>query len=365
MSKGKQLAHVINNLQGIRRQKMTLNRFKQGGFFVVAILVAALVFSLGVSKSLWASPKKPKVINCGTFGDPSTLKIGWSKGWFSEATGVKNKWSTFDSGADVILALTAGDLDISSLGSTPTTIGVARGTPILVLAIEMDLADNEALIVRKGINVVSDLIGKKIATPFSSTCHYALMRMLKLYNISPKKLTLIDMGSMEAAGAYRSGVIDGAWVWDPAYTAMIEAGGHVLMASGAVGKMGYPTWNNIVTQKKFAQEHPDAVVSWISAFMRTINFYHENPEEGARIVSKHLGTEYETANKLMKGFGFPKAEEQLSPQWLGTPGKPGTVAKGIMDTSEFLVDQKVIKKPLAMETCVKAVDSSFLLKATQ
>lgn len=344
---------------------MMRNRFKQLGFVVVAVLVVGLIFNLGFSKSLWASPKKPKVINVGTFGDPSTLKIGWAKGWFDEATGVKNKWSTFDSGADVILALTAGDLDISSLGSTPTTIGVARGAPFIVVAIEMDLADNEALIVRKGINVVSDLIGKKIATPFSSTSHYALMRVLKLYNISPKQLTLIDMGSMEAAGAFRGGVIDGAWIWDPAYTAMIEAGGHVLMASGAVGKMGYPTWNNIVTRKKFAEEYPDVVVGWLSAFLRTVNFYHENPEEAARIVAKRLGTKYESAYKMMKGFGFPPGKEQLTPQWLGAPGKLGTVAKGIMDTSEFLVDQKVIKKPLEMDKCIKAVDSSFLIKAAQ
>ena len=344
---------------------MISNRLKQLGFVVVAVLVVSLVFNLGISKTLLADAKKPKVINVGTFGDPSTLKIGWAKGWFDEATGVKSKWSTFDSGADVILALTAGDLDVSSLGSTPTTIGIARGAPFIVVAIEMDLADNEALIVRKGINVVSDLIGKKIATPFSSTAHYALMRVLKLYNISSRQLTLLDMGSMEAAAAFRAGVIDGAWVWDPAYTAMIEAGGHILMASGAVGKMGYPTWNNIVARKKFAEEYPDVLVSWLRAFLRTVDFYHQDPEEGARIVAKRLGTKYESAFKMMKGFGFPKGKEQLASHWLGTPGKPGTVARGIKDTSEFLVDQKAIKKPLEMGKCAKAVDSSFLIKAMQ
>lgn len=344
---------------------MVCNQFKQLCFAAMTIVVVSLVFTLNASESLGASSEKPKIINCGTFGDPSTVKIGWAKGWFSEATGVKNKWSTFDSGADVILALAAGDLDISSLGSTPTTIGLARGTPILVIAIEMDLADNEALIVRKGINVVSDLVGKKIATPFSSTSHYALMSTLKLYNINPTQLTLIDMGSMEAAGAFRSGVIDGAWVWDPAYSAMIEAGGHVLMASGAVGKMGYPTWNNIVVRKEFAEKYPDIVVSWLSAFMQTIDFYHENPDEAAKIVAEHLGVKYENAYKIMKGYGFPRAEEQLSPQWLGTPGKPGAVAKGIKSTSEFLVDQKVIKKPLEMEKCIKAIDTRFLVKTTQ
>jgi taurine transport system substrate-binding protein len=330
---------------------------------VLTVLMAVLLFTLGISTTSLAASQKPKVINVQTFGDPTTIKIGWAKGWFSEAAGVQNKWVSFDTGADVIMAMTAGGLDISSLGSTPTTVALAQGSPILIIAVEMDIADNEALIVRKGINVVQDLIGKKIATPFSSTSHYALMRLLKIYNIDPSQLKIIDMGSMEAAAAFGTGVIDGAWVWDPAYTAMIKAGGHILMASGAVGKMGYPTWNNIVARREFAKKYPDVVVNWLRAFLRSVDFYHNNPEESAKIVAKRLGTDSESAYKMMKGFGFPTAKEQISPQWLGTPGKPGLVAKGTRDTSEFLVDQKVVSKPLELSQSIEAVDSSFLIKA--
>lgn len=344
---------------------MNCSRAKQFDFIVLTALMVILLLTLGISKMSLAGGEKPKVIKTQTFGDPTTIKIGWAKGWFSEAAGVENKWVSFDTGADVIMAMTAGELDISSLGSTPTTVALAQGSPIIIVAIEMDIADNEALIVQKGINVVQDLIGKKIATPFSSTSHYALMRLLKIYNISPSKLKLIDMGSMEAAGAFQTGVIDGAWVWDPAYTAMIKAGGHILMASGAVGKMGYPTWNNIVARREFAKKYPDVVANWLRAFLRTVDFYHKNPEESAKIVAKRLGTDAESAYKMMKGFGFPTGKEQTSPQWLGTPGKPGLVAKGTKDTSAFLVDQKVVPKPLELSQCIEAIDSSYLIKAME
>ena len=348
---------------GEKGDEMILNRLKAWKGIVVTMLAVCMVVGMGMSHPLSAGDKKPTVIKVGTFGDPSTLKIGWAKGWFDEATGVQNKWATFDSGADVIEALTYCDLDISSLGSAPTTIGVARGAPFMVVAVEMDLADNEALIARPGITVVHDLIGKNIATPFGSTSHYALMRVLKVNNISPRQLTLVDMGSMEAAGAFKDGVIDGAWIWDPAYMAMIEAGGHIVMSSGDVGKMGYPTWNNIVVRKEFAETYPDVLVTWLSAFLKTVDFYHKNPQEAARIVAKRLGTKYESAFKMMKGFGFPSATEQLAPQWLGKPGQTGAVAKGIRDTSEFLVDQKIISTPLVMAVCCDAVDSSFLIRA--
>lgn len=332
------------------------------------VSLSAAIFLMAIALLLAYLPQnalagKPSIIRVSTFGDPTTVKIGWAKGWFDQETGIKNKWVTFDTGADTIMALTARNLDIACLGSTPTTVALSRGVNIKIIAIEMDIADNEALIVRRGINVVKDLIGKKIATPFSSTSHYALLRTLKVFNIDPSKLTILDMGSMEAASAFRAGLIDGAWVWDPAYTAMLEAGGHILMASGTVGKLGYPTWNDIVVRADFAKEYPDVVVAWVRAFLKTVDFYHKNPEEAARIVAKKVGTKYEQAYKLMKGFGFPTAEEQIGPEWLGTPGKPGKVAKGLQDTSEFLVDQKIIKKPLTYEKCVEAIDSSYIIKA--
>jgi taurine transport system substrate-binding protein len=342
-------------------------RFKMIGklrltFCILTLLAVVFNFSF---PSIALSADKPKVINIGTFADPSSIKIGWSQGWFKEEAGVNTKWSTFDSGADVILALTAGDLDFASLGSTPTAIALARGTDILVIAIEMDLADNEALIVKKDINVASDLIGKKIATPFSSTSHYAFMQFLKATGIKTNQFTLLDMGSMEAAGAYQSGVIDGAWIWDPAYTAIIEAGGHVMMTNGIVGLMGYPTWNNMVVRREFAEKYPEVVQGLAKAFLRTVDYYHENPEKASAIVAKKLGVKDAQAAKVMKGYSFPTAEEQVSDRWLGAPGSPSTVAKGLQATSEFLVEQKAIKKPLELDQCIKAINSSFISKAAK
>lgn len=332
------------------------------GFLLGTMGLLALLLGIACP-DLSSAADKPKVINIGTFADPSTIKIGWSKGWFKEAAGVETKWSTFDSGADVIMALTSGDLDYASLGSTPTAIALARGTDIMVIAIEMDLADNEALIVKPGINVARDLIGKKIATPFSSTSHYALMQFLKVNGIRSTQLELLDMGSMEVAGAYQSGVIDGGWAWDPAYSAMLKAGGHVMMTNGIVGKMGYPTWNNMVVRREFANKYPDVVVGLTRAFLRTIDFYHNDPDAAVAIVAKKLGVDEAQASKVMKGYGFPTAEEQVSERWLGAPGSASTVAKGLQTTSEFLVEQKSIKQPLDLDKCIKALDSGFITKA--
>lgn len=347
---------TFNTTSWRKRNMKTKRTFQLSILSIVSFTL--ILFSLGMVNPAFAADK-PDKIKIGTFGDASTLKIGWAKGWFAEATGCETSFKTFDSGADVIMSLASGDLDISSLGSSPTTIAVARNVPIKVIAIEMDLASNEAMIVRDGINLLSDLKGKKIAVPFSSTCHYALMRTLSLYNMDPKSIDILDMGSMEAAGAFKGGMIDGAWVWDPAYTEMVNSGGHILITSGMVGKMGYPTWNNIVVRKKFAEQYPEVVANWLGAFMRTVDFYHENPDEAATVVANQLSMDPNTAKKVMSRYGFLNTEQQVSPKWLGTEENPGQVVKGMQDTSEFLVNQGSIKKVISLDKCRNAIERKF------
>lgn len=339
---------------------LMLTNVKKHNLCRVVLALFFLVFGISVNA---ISAEKPDKINIGTFADPSTCKIGWEKGWFQEATGVETDWQTFDTGADVITSLASGDLDIASLGSTPTTTALARDIDLKVIAVEMDLAENEALIVDEDIDVMSDLEGQKIAVPFSSTCHYAMMRTLEMYNISTKDMDLLDMGSMEAAGAFKAGTIDGAWVWDPAYTEMLNAGGHILITSGMVGKMGYPTWNNIVVRADFAEEYPEVVTDYTKAFLRTIDYYHEDPADSASLVAKKLDTDVTSVKRFMERFGFIPAEQQLSQDWFGSKENPGKVVRSIQDMSKFLVDQKELDKPLSMDKCKDAIDRTYLKNA--
>ena len=46
----------------------------------------------------------------------------------------------------------------------------------------------------------------------------------------------------------------------------------------------------------------------------------------------------------MKGLIFLDAAEQLSPEYLGTPGQPGKLADQLTTTAQFLKKQKLIDR---------------------
>ncbi len=98
-------------------------------------------------------------------------------GELEKRTGYKINWRQFGGGGDVIRAMASGVVQIGEAGSSPIAAAASQGQDIKLFWILDDIADAEALVVRNGsgINILKDLTGKKVATPFVSTSHYQLL----------------------------------------------------------------------------------------------------------------------------------------------------------------------------------------------
>jgi len=58
-------------------------------------------------------------------------------------------------------------------------------------------------------------------------------------------------------------------------------------------------------------------------------------------------------------------ERQLTPDWLGMPGKPGKFANVLKSTADFLVAQKSIRAAPGIEAFQKAINTTFMAKAVK
>ena len=87
------------------------------------------------------------------------------------------EWQSFDSGANVNRAVASGSVDVGLAGSSPVSNGIATGLPYKVPWIYAVIGDAEQLVVKDsaGVSDVKGLEGKKVAAPFGSTTHYALL----------------------------------------------------------------------------------------------------------------------------------------------------------------------------------------------
>lgn len=272
-------------------------------------------------------------------------RLAEANGAIEKASGYDIQWKMFGGGGDVIKAMASGAIPVGEVGSSPATAAAAQGLDIKIVWILDDINNAEQLVVseKSGIKTLADLKGKKIATPFVSTSHYQLMYALKQAGIATSDLQIINLRPPEIAAAWARGDIDGAFVWDPVLANMKESGGHAILSSAEVGKMGAPTFDAIAVNGEWAAAHKDFVMAFVRELAKSDAAYKADPKaylagDAAAKVAKIVGAKPEDVASAMAEYGFPTPAEQASPKWLGG-GKDGGVAKAMASTAEFLKAQ--------------------------
>ncbi len=261
---------------------------------------------------------------------------------YEKATHSTIDWRKFDDGASVVAALASGSVQFGYLGSSPTAAADSRKVGIETVLIAAQLVNSEALVVRNGSGIAkpSDLIGKKVATPFVSTSHYSLLASLNHWHIDPSRVTILNLSPPAISAAWRRGDIDATYVWDPAL-GVAKQSGKVLIDSGEVGKFGSPTFDNWVVRKDFADQHPDIVKQFVAVTLQAYADYAKDPRawlanaQNINAVANVTGARPEDIPALLQGNVFPLANAQRSA--LG----PQTV-KALTDTAAFLKQQHKI-----------------------
>jgi taurine transport system substrate-binding protein len=205
------------------------------------------------------------------------LRTVMESGELEKATGYKINWRMFGGGGDVIKAMASGDVQIGEAGSSPIVAAASQGQDVKLFWILDDIADAEALIVRNGsgINSIKDFKGKKVATPFVSTAHYQLMALMKVEGVDAKGVNVMNMRPPEIAAAWERGDIDAAFIWDPVLT-KIKGNGKVIASSKTIGAKGFPTFDGLIVNAKWAAEHEAFMVALVKVLAKADETYRAN-----------------------------------------------------------------------------------------
>ena len=258
-----------------------------------------------------------------------------------KATGYKINWRQFGGGGDVIKAMASGDVQVGEAGSSPIAAAVSQGQELQLFWILDDIAAAEALIVRdgSGIKSMADLKGKKIATPFVSTSHYSLMVGMKLAGIDGREVNVMNLRPPEIAAAWERGDIDGAFIWDPVLS-KIKGNGKEILTSGDVGKKGYPTFDGLVVNTKWANENKAFMVALVKLVAEADAQYRDHKaawtvdSPQVKAIAKWSKADAKEIPASMALYQYPNLEQQASAVWLG-----GGAAKALKSTAEFLKEQ--------------------------
>jgi taurine transport system substrate-binding protein len=274
------------------------------------------------------------------------LRTVMESGELEKATGYKINWRMFGGGGDVIKAMASGDVQIGEAGSSPIVAAASQGQDVKLFWILDDIADAEALIVRNGsgINGAKDLTGKKIATPFVSTAHYQLMALLKTEGVDAKGVNVMNLRPPEIAAAWERGDIDAAFIWDPVLS-KIKGNGKVIETSKTIGARGFPTFDGLIVNAKWAAQHEAFLVALVKILAKADAGYMANRAKWTadsteiKAVAKWTKADPKDVPASMALYTFPSLDEQAGPKWLG-----GAAAKAMTNTAVFLKEQGRIQE---------------------
>ena len=300
----------------------------------------------------------PPKVTIGTLIGATPEGIALAEGWLAEALGTEVNIVYFDAGRDVVAAMAAGSVDFGMTGSPTTAISIANGVPLQVFYIQDVVGDNDALIVRGnlGIKDAQGLTGLKIATVFSSTSHYSLMKYLEINKVNPSDIAIIDMRSGDIEEAFLRGNIDGAYIWDPIATNMGNNGGVRIASSRELADSGYATMELSIVRTEFAEKYPDAVSAYVRTMDRAVALYRSDPKAAGAAMARFTGLTAEECLAQAASSVWLTVNEQKGMRWAGS----SALANIMYSTAQFLYEQEVISDEPTVEVFQRAVTNRYL-----
>lgn len=332
--------------------------------------IAALTsLALGVTMGLAACGGSEDSTAGADTGLPSTIRIGYqlitngdlvvkNQKLLETAFGddVKVEWKQFASGGDVNTAIAAGSLDLGLAGSSPVSRGLSSGLEYQVPWIFDVIGTSEALVAKKGITSVKDLVGKTVATPLASTSHYSLLAALENAGVDASTVKIIDSEPEAILAAWKAGQIDAAYVWNPVLAEL--TGGTVLTDSAQLAAQGQTTYDLAVVANAFATKYPEAVQTWIDAENAAIKQLQAGDQKAYDSIAAEANITPAEAEKQTQGLIFVDAATQAGEDYLGS-----VLPKNLYAAAQFNQSLGQVDKTAAESAYQAAVVASFAAAA--
>jgi ABC-type nitrate/sulfonate/bicarbonate transport system substrate-binding protein len=234
---------------------------------------------------------------------------GWSVVFVADAEniwakyGLKAEVAKFTAGRLAMEAVLAEKADFATTTDSPTILAAMRGLKPIIVA-DFSRSSREMLVVARtdrGIADPKNLKGKKIATQVGTSGHYFLSSYLKLYGLSVKDVTLVNMRGPEMVTAIVKGDADAfAWDWRTAQIAEQQAPGQIkVLPIEGIEKI----WQNhliLVTNEKTVKERPQVIERAVQTLFASEQFMKTDPAKTLTHVAARTATTKEATEVGIK-----------------------------------------------------------------
>ncbi|MBL1081598.1 ABC transporter substrate-binding protein [Streptomyces actinomycinicus] len=269
----------------------------------------------------------------------------------------KVDWQDYATGAPITAQMTAGKIDIGSMGDFPLLLNAARGRQ---LGRPTHLVSVTGYNLRGGLNTVvtapdsrltslKDLKGKKVSTSVGSAADGTLVRALQRAGIDPDKgIAKLNQQPAVGASALSAGSVDAlsqfvAWPGLLAYQGKAKA-----LYDGA--QLNLPTFHGVTAREDFARQHPAVLEAFLKAQAQATDYLDAQPVHAAEKVAEATGLPAEVVYLYNGAHGIATFNPAITPRLVSALKQDVSVLKaakltGDVDVDSF-VDDRYVKKAL-------------------
>lgn len=166
-----------------------------------------------------------------------------------------------------------------------------------------------------------------------------MLSALEAEGLSETDVTLYDMSAPDMYASWQRGEIDGAYVWEPVKSKLLDNGGAEIVSSEKMAEKGALTAEVGIVSNSFYEKYPDVVKKYIDILDESVKSYWDDGKGAAKLMAGGLNlSEEETRTTMNEIIVKDKSEQEA---YLG---KNGELAGVLKKTADFLYDQKSLDK---------------------
>ena len=301
---------------------------------IIAIIIAIVVIAIAAAFFVMGGGSETVTIGYLPSDHDAALFVADAQGKFAE-NGVNTKMVQFNNGGDLMTAMASGEVDVGYVGITPVLSSIEKGVPVKVISAAQTEGSGIVVAKNSDISSVSDLAGKKVATPGEASIQHMLLTYYLDQNgmsMDDVKVSAMKVPSMN--DALKTNKIDAMITFEPYVTIAEENGAKVLVDSAEI-LPNHPCCV-VVASDDFIKNHENETKTILEIHENATAYINNNTDEAAGLLPDNIVSDVEVEKKALSGFPL-------------ISGLDDDFKQDVLDFMDLEVDLGVLKKPISQD----------------
>ena len=301
---------------------------------IIAIIIAIIVIAVAAAFFVMGGGSDTVTIGYLPSDHDAALFVADAQGKFGE-NGINTKMVQFNNGGDLMTAMASGEVDVGYVGITPVLSSIEKGVPVKVISAAQTEGSGIVVAKNSDISSVSDLAGKKVATPGEAS----IQHMLLTYYLDENGMSMDDVkvSAMKVPSmndALKTNKIDAMITFEPYVTIAEENGAKVLVDSAEI-LPNHPCCV-VVASDDFIKNHENETRTILEIHENATSYINNNTDEAAGLLPDNIVSDVEVEKKALSGFPL-------------ISGLDDDFKQNVLDFMDLEVDLGVLKQPISQD----------------